>query len=59
MAPRDPHDFHSIGRAGVELLLQTGYYAEQDKLAAQRQKVAEKRWKEAGRHLKRIRRGKR
>jgi hypothetical protein len=55
MAPRDTSDFDSIGRAGVELLQQTGYYREQDKLAAQRQKEADKRWREAGKTLQKIR----
>jgi hypothetical protein len=54
MPPRDPHDFQSIGRAGVELLLQTGYYAKKDAEAAQARAEAERRWKQAGRTLKRI-----
>ena len=30
MTPRDPLDFARIGRAGTELLLQTGYYRKRD-----------------------------
>lgn len=55
--PRKPAlDFHTIGRAGTELLLQTGWLKEQDKLAAQRQKAAVARHKEARRRVQASRR---
>jgi hypothetical protein len=57
MPPRDPHDFQGIGRAGVELLLQTGYYAKKDAEAAQARKESDRRWRAAGKTLERIRKG--
>jgi hypothetical protein len=50
------HDFENLGRDRVRLLYEVGHFAEEDRQAKQRQAEQAKRWKDAGKTLRRKRR---